>query len=615
MEDLQKQWKVAKIKGNVIEFLIPILDKVNNPYDKNFNEINKLSILKILNDYVSNLKKKSNEESNEKESKLLHKILHFVTPYDHLNILKKISDHISFSWVTKAELVKSKHEYIVQYVLSSIDPKDWYFFRMIREMIKNTMNKSYELLVFNTLKQYITFEYMSNSYDLRFVLGDIYDKRFVLNIIIKAIKVQSPIFELLFNDNTEYCKDFKHELIIYSIIFSNHISLKMLLDKFNVKTLDSIINKNIHCKLTKEIVDILIIFFPGQDTYGQLFAFNIDVYIHVIDTSNRFKHYSLEDKGKYYYEKQYKITKYYEDTSVEIDQIYGNIIYILTQSNNMNLNDKTLLKLFACLISKKDFTKFKQFFDMQKPTTKCVKKLLTQLLAAPRECIFLNYNTSCLDCDDYDYDGFYSRDNYDNCHKNHMKWNKDKSFEFFCDALSLLVTTEGDNLQDIIQINFPDIINFYINNNERILKLVSVVNIDEKLLLNTYRYLSRLARHYPYNVKELTMEEIALYTRPYNNGRVFNVILVHDLMLSKIKLDNYLIFNDNLTCKSFSERIYCIVNEMNSKYYDKLEEFYSNDNEIIEKMLKISYIKIVLSVRMPDDIINTIIKIVQILLN
>ncbi len=603
MEGFQKRWKIAKTNNGKEQFIESLLKTVYDKYERTFSDDNSLSILKILNDYVSNLPKNPERnidnmrdweikipESTE-DLKLLYQIADYAIQFDHLNILKIINTHISLRHDQMNGFVRSKHECIVQLVLTSIHPKDWYFFKIVESLITSAMTRPHELLVYNTLKQYVTFEFMSNSYDLRFMLGH-YAPTFVLDIIISAVMVKSPIFELIFNDNIEYCKPFANKLISKSLKSSNHVSLSIVLNQFPEKWLSNILDYTRNCVISKEIIDVLMKIFSKNSKVSEilelLIKYNINAYIHAIDKSN--------DK--------------YRKEHLGTNIIYESILYLLSLPNNTVLSENMQIELFNCLISEKNFKNFQEIFNILKPSLLFIKGLTKRLLTMTTECIFLDFNKSCLDCDDWDYDGMYSRANYDRCNENHSVWREDESFEFFSKLLAFLVTNYGDDIQIIIQQYLPDVINFHIYNEERVFDLISVVNLDKELAFNTFINLAKIGCYYPYYAHELDFDEvenIAIRRRTGHNTDICNVLLVHEFMLVTIKLNNIGIFNVNLTSNSFLKQIYCI-NEFSEKYRGKIREFYFSDKIYQEAKLKESWIKIALTKYLPNDILNIIVK-------
>ncbi len=606
MEGLQKRWKIAKTNNCKEQFIGSLLKTAYDKYKNKFSEDNSLSILKILNDYVSNLPKNPSRnidnmrdweikipENTEKaeDLRLLYQIADYAIQFDHLNILKIINTHISLGWLQMDGFVKSKHEIVVQSVLTSIHPKDWKFFHIIKSLIISAMTQTHELLVCNTLKQYITYEFMSNSYDLRFELG-CYPPTFILDIIISAVMVKSPVFELLFNDNVKYCKPYASKLISKSLKNSNSVSLSIVLNQFPEKWLNNILDYTRNCVISKEIIDVLITYFSKNskmpEILGLLIKYVINAYIHAIDKSN--------DK--------------YRRKHLGTNIIYESILYLLSLPNNTVLSENMQIELFNCLISEKNFKNFQGIFNILKPSLLFIKGLTKRLLTMTTGCIFLDYNKSCLDCDDCDYDGMYSRANYDRCNENHSVWREDESFEFFSELLAFLVTNYGDDIQNIIQQYLPDVINFHIYNEERVFDLISVVNLDKDLVFNTFRNLAKIGCYYPYYAHELDfneVENIDIRRKTGHNTDICNVLLVHEFMLVTIKLNNIGIFGGNLTSNSFFNQIYCI-NEFSEKYRGKMREFYFSDKIYQEAKLKESWIKIALTKYLPNDILNIIVK-------
>ncbi len=594
MEGLQKRWKIAKINNNKEQFIGSLLKTVYDEYKREFSEDNSLGILKILNDYVSNLPKNKTRntdnmrdweikipENTEKveDLKLLYQITDYAIQFDHLNILKIINNHISLGWLQMDGFVKSKHECVVQLVLTSIHPKDWQFFHIVKSLIISAMTRPHELLVCNTLKQYIAYEFMTSSYDLRFELG-YYPETFVLDIIISAITTKSVSFELLFNDNIKYCKRHSNKLISKSLKMSNSVSLSIVLNQFPEKWLSNILDNNPNCVISKETIDVLITYFSKKskmaEILGLLIKYVVNTYIHVLD----------------------KINDKYHNKSYETNIIYESILYLLSLSNNIYISDNIQFKLFDCLITEKDFQKFQEIFNILNPSVTFTKDLTKRLLTVTTRCIY--YGKLCFYCDEFEFNG---------CDENHYVWEQDESFKFLSKALAFLLTKSGDDIQNIIQQFLPDVINFYIDNGDRVLDLISIVNLDINLVFNTFRNLAKI-HYYPYYAREFDFDEIeniGILRKTGHNTDICNVLLVHEFMLVTIKLNNIGIFNVNLTSNSFLKQIYCI-NEFSEKYRGKIREFYFSDKIYQEAKLKESWIKIALTKYLPNDILNIIVK-------
>ncbi len=605
MEGLRKRWKIAKINNNKEEFIKNLLETNYDKYKREFSEDNSLCILRILNDYVSNLPKnpiRNTEnmrdweikipENTEKieDLRLLYQIADYAIQFDHLNIQKIINTHIPLRHDQMDGFVKSKHECVVQSVLTSLHPKDWSFFKVVKSLIISAMKRPHEFLVYETLKQYITFEYMSNNYDLRFAFG-YYEKTFVLDIILNAIMVKSLLFEPLVNDNIEYCKPYRSKIIYKSLKSLNHANLSVVLNQFAEKWLSCVLDYTKNCIISKETINVLITHFSKKSKMSEILEllvnYVINSYIHAIDKSN--------DK--------------YRRKHLDTNMIYESLLYLLSLSDNIFLNESMQYNLFNCLVLEKNFKNFQEIFNILKPSSLFIKKLTKRLLTMTTECIFLDFNKSCLECDDWDYDGLYNRVNYDRCEENHSVWKEDKSFEFFSKLLAFLVTNYSDDIQIIIQQYLPNVINFHIDNEDRVFNLISVVNLDKDLVFNTFRNLAKFCCYYPYYAHELDFDEvenIAIYRKSGLNTDICNVLLVHEFMLVTIKLNNIDLFNVNITSNSFFNQIYCI-NDSLVKYRDKLREFYSHDKKYQEAKLKESWIKIALTSYLPNDIINFIV--------
>jgi hypothetical protein len=582
---LKKQWKNAKInnKDHFIKHLVDLTFNDRFSQSREFSKVNSQSILKILNDYVANLQKNSVKDIN-----LLHNIAYYAIDFDHLNILKILNTHIQLS---KEIFLKSRHLTVVQSALTVIETQEDKWYWKCESAINSTIGSIHEVLIYNTLKKHIP-------------VKKSWDNEKLLEIIRKTIVVKSPVFELLLNDYKEYCNEHQKIIIAYSIIFSNTVSLKILLTEFPDQKLDFILNSLKDCKITREIMDILITFFSTVELnlLELLIKHNIYTYIYVIEQLEHHRYYG--QSNGYYLSKYYDEAKYYEDENFELNEIHNNILYLLTliDSNKFNMTlEKDMLKLFDCLLSEKDFDKIKELLRQLNPSVKFTKDLTAYLLTIKNKCFFLNDNIMCLDCEDssdddlirwndcYDLgcddDNFFVRKkhvNYNSCQKNHEKWNSDESFKFFSDTLSLLVTIGGNNLRDVIKKYIPDIINFYINNRVRIKTLLSIINIDKEFASYIFENLIKTTMSYNY----------------YYYG-------ISDMMFVTIKHYNPDIFRVNLTCDTFLEQLYSV--SKNSKKYDRQLENYYLNNDYYNFELIITWINIVLTSHLPNDVILLII--------
>jgi hypothetical protein len=598
MSNLKKQWETAKKQGKREDFIKKLLGSVRNVYSvkQKFTDKGSQGILKILNDYVANYKKpKSSDKSySEKlldflknspkgqslvlpdwytEAELLSLIGSYAIQFDHFNILRIISLYVPLD---EKKLVRSKHELIVKNALTSAESKEKKPLHMYESIIKSAIGAPHERLVYETLKANINLKHRD-------------DRPKLFEIIRKAIIVKSSIFELLINNYkdiilTEYY--FHTELMNYSIFYSNAVSLKIIFDNFSHKYLGNINDGINGCKLTKEVMDVLITFCQNNNDIGiveHLIDHNIDTYVDVIDQSTKSQFRGYYSDGNKYYKSSYLNEKiYYGDSDVEISDIYENILYLLTLSNDVILHENTLCRLFTCIISERDFQKFQQLLTLTNPSVDLIKELTIYLLTVKTKCIYLDSNMGCFDCDDEDHEGWYSRVYPDSCNNNHYKWNSDESFEFLWDTLSLLITIGKDDIQCIIQEHLPIVINFYIDDQERISTLLSIIRVDPKIASNTFRKLVKTRTHYG--------------------------VGVNDMILATIKYYNPHVFNVKLTCNVFFDQIY-FMEEMLKKTNNQLQGLYLWSDR--HNFLKISWIKIGLVAKLPQDVITTIFKLMN----